>query len=195
MKPIASFSATFLWAILLIAVVGITVSLTQMAWISALAWAIVAAGTAAGLIRLQHRHAGNTRARKAARTRRQHRATRKEQSDLKDPATHPPVAVDQRSKSSHSFGQRNPLPVWWDEPHCAEGRYAPVWFVVFTSAGSFFIAVVAVRGESVDLNSPLPIHVLNAPKRAIHLPQFDTPKGFLQGRVLRCALRRTVVEK
>ncbi|BDQ24124.1 hypothetical protein RQN9TF_33215 (plasmid) [Rhodococcus qingshengii] len=40
MRPIASFSAMFVWAILLIAVVGIAVSLTQGAWAPTVAWAI-----------------------------------------------------------------------------------------------------------------------------------------------------------
>ena len=74
MKPIASFSAMFLWAILLIAVVGVAVSLSQMTRIPALSWAIVTGGAAGGLIRLQHRQGGNARAPKAVRTRRPHRA-------------------------------------------------------------------------------------------------------------------------
>lgn len=62
MKPVASFSAMFLWAILLVALVGITVNLTQVEWVPVLAWTIVACGAAAGLVRLQHRQVGGTRA-------------------------------------------------------------------------------------------------------------------------------------
>ncbi|MGK2241694.1 MAG: hypothetical protein ACI9JD_004270 [Rhodococcus sp. (in: high G+C Gram-positive bacteria)] len=76
MKPVASFSAMFLWAILLIAVVGIAVSLTQVEWVPVLAWAIVAGGAAAGLVRLQHRQVGGTRA-LDARERRERRADRR----------------------------------------------------------------------------------------------------------------------
>lgn len=60
MKPVASFSAMFLWAILLIAVVGIAVNLTEVAWVPVFAWVIVAGGAAAGLILLQHRQVGGT---------------------------------------------------------------------------------------------------------------------------------------
>ncbi len=76
MKPIASFSAMFLWAVLLIAIVGIAGSLTQVMWIPALAWVIVAGGAIAGLMRLHRGRTGSTRALKAARARREHRANR-----------------------------------------------------------------------------------------------------------------------
>lgn len=75
MKPVASFSAMFLWAILLIAGAGIAVNLTQVEWVPVLAWAIVAGGTAASLIRL-HRQVGSTRA-LHARERRERRADRR----------------------------------------------------------------------------------------------------------------------
>ena len=61
MKPIASFGAMFLWAVLLIAGVGVAASLTQVEWVPVLAWAIVAGGAAAALIRLR-RQVGGTRA-------------------------------------------------------------------------------------------------------------------------------------
>jgi hypothetical protein len=73
-RPIASFSAMFVWAILLIAVVGIAVSLTQGAWAPTVAWAIVASAAAAGLIRLRHRQIGSTRTLRAVPARRIHRA-------------------------------------------------------------------------------------------------------------------------
>ncbi|MCY4583967.1 MAG: hypothetical protein OXE50_14410 [Chloroflexi bacterium] len=76
MRPISSFSAMFLWATLIIAVVGVAVSLTQGAWVPSVAWAIVAGGAAAALMRVQCRQADNIRALKAARARREHSANR-----------------------------------------------------------------------------------------------------------------------
>lgn len=175
--------------------VGITVSLTQMAWISALAWAIVAAGTAAGLIRLQHRHAGNTRARKAARTRRQHRATRKEQSHLKDPATHPPRGRRPTVQEFPLLRATEPVASVVGRATLRRGALRPGLVCCIHLCGFIFHCCRRGSWGIGRPEFPLPIHVLNAPKRAIHLPQFDTPNGFLQGRVLRCALRRTVVEK
>lgn len=76
MRPIASFSAMFVWAVLIIAVVGVAVSVAQGMRVPSVAWAIVAGGAAAALIRLQCRQADNIRALKAARARREHTANR-----------------------------------------------------------------------------------------------------------------------
>ncbi|MFF1555567.1 hypothetical protein ACFVX3_31560 [Rhodococcus erythropolis] len=76
MRPITSFSAMFLWAVLLIASVGVGVNVAQSMWVPALAWTIVVGGAIACLIRLQHRRAVSTRVLKAARGQREQRANR-----------------------------------------------------------------------------------------------------------------------
>ena len=76
MRPIASFSAMFVWAVLIIAIVGVAVSVAQGMQVPSVAWAIVAGGAAAALMRLQCRQADNIRALKAARARREHTANR-----------------------------------------------------------------------------------------------------------------------
>lgn len=199
MKPVARFIALFLWAILLIAIVGIAVSLAHMVWLPLLAWAIVAGGAAAGLIRLQHRPAGSTRNIEscscAARPTRQSRQERRPRPRLTTPATtHPRAPAGHRWHSSRSHRQGTCCrSLGRDALH--RESYSAVCSAVFSSAGSSFVTVVAIRGESVHPNSALTIGVLNAPGRAIDLSRFDTPDRFLQGRVLRCALGSTVVEK
>lgn len=49
MRPITSFSAMILWAILLIAIAGIVVNLVQSMWVPSISWAILTAGTTACL--------------------------------------------------------------------------------------------------------------------------------------------------
>lgn len=76
MKPVARFIALFLWAILLIAIVGVAVSLAHMGWVPLLSWAIGVGAAIAALIRLHRGRTGSTHALKAARARREHRANR-----------------------------------------------------------------------------------------------------------------------
>ena len=76
MKPIAKFSALFLWPVLLIAVTGIAGSLAHSVGTATLVSAIVAGGAAACLIRLQRWRAVSTRALKTTRVQREQRAYR-----------------------------------------------------------------------------------------------------------------------
>lgn len=84
MKPITSVTAMFLWAVLIIAIVGAAVSLSQSMWVPNIAWAIVAIGTAGGLRRQHHRGTGGARAPQAASARLEH-GTNRDRTDKPGP--------------------------------------------------------------------------------------------------------------
>ncbi len=123
------------------------------------------------------------------------RLTQPAESTTRPPHVGPTRLLGQRLKNAPYPWATKLLPAPPNGRH-AEASVTPrSGSLYWSSVRSRFITVTAVAWETVDPNSALAIHVLNAPERAINLAQFNTPDRFFQSRVLRCALRSTVVEK